>query len=147
MPKSIVVILPDEINLSAISSCLSKKWEISNILRVNGQTDIQISEPNPYYGISSVTIGDFLPTTEIMEEYKKCDFLDIEFRMALNKHSFYSVDFNDLSLCNKAIKEVLSDLPMNIKKCWIDNDYGRVIRGDKVLANLNADLNFAWADQ
>jgi hypothetical protein len=148
MSQSIALIFPDEIRLTIIKDYLSKKWKVAQILRINGQIDIQIRETsNLIFGSSYVTFGTLGPAIEIIEDYKECDFLDIEFPESLKNYVFYIVDFNNPVLCNKAIKEVLSNLAGNIKECWIDSYYRKVIRADKVLANLNADLSFEWADQ
>jgi hypothetical protein len=147
MSKSINLILPTKITLEIIKDWVSIKWEVKEILRANGRTDIQISESgNSHYGISYVSFGKLMPTDEIIEDYKDCDFLDAEFRLSLKDHVIYIVYFNDHLLCCRAIKEILSNLSLEIGSCWVDNDYGKVIPAGKVLANLNADPNYAWAD-
>lgn len=85
---------------------------------------------------------------EVEADYGTNDLLDLEFRESLGGRSFFSITFSNGAEGYTTLRALLPSLlrvfAKSLERCWIDNDYGVVIRGDRFLGKLEGDPSWDW---
>jgi hypothetical protein len=76
--------------------------------------------------VNYVTVSEF-PREETEADYKTNDFIDRAFVEDLDGHVFYGLRFNERRLFDAVLKHLLRHAGTNLKRTWIDNDYGVVL--------------------
>ena len=77
-------------------------------------------------------------------DYRENDDLDTEFRESVEQLRPIVIDFNVYEPTRDAIAKCLAALGAFAKSLWLDTDYGWVIRGDKLLAEMRKNPNWDW---
>ena len=127
MSQSIVLILTRNIQPTDIERCLKDKFDTSITTNASGGLNALVAERDKFGTPENyVTVSEF-PREETEVNYKTNDFIDRAFVEDLDGHVFYGLTFNDRSLFDAVLKHLLRHVGTNLKRTWIDNDYGVVL--------------------
>jgi hypothetical protein len=127
MSQSIVLILTSNIQPSDIESCLKVKFDTAITTNTSGGLNVLVAERDKFGApVSYVTVSEF-PREETQADYKSNEFIDQNFVADLEGHVFYGLRFNDRRLLDAVLEHLLRHSGTNLKRTWIDNDYGVVL--------------------
>jgi hypothetical protein len=127
MSQSIVLILTSNIQPSDIESCLKVKFDTAITTNTSGGLNVLVAERDKFgTPVSYVTVSEF-PREETQADYKSNEFIDQNFVADLEGHVFYGLRFNDRRLLDAVLEHLLRHSGTNLKRTWIDNDYGVVL--------------------
>ncbi|MCP3143172.1 hypothetical protein [Pyxidicoccus xibeiensis] len=131
MPQALVLIPPEWLTPERLTAHLPASWTTGVMfVRPDG---VQLQGPAFAWCIdlSVMTDPDFS-----REDYETNEDVDPEFRRQVRGCIFFLVNFDDFTVVRRFIAELLEALPGPSSQYWIDDDYGRVWRGDRFLAKL-----------
>jgi hypothetical protein len=127
MSQSIVLILTRNIQPADIERCLKDKFDTSITANARGGLNVLVAERDKFgTPVNYVTVSEF-PREETEADYKTNDFIDRAFVEDLDGHVFYGLRFNERRLFDAVLKHLLRHAGTNLKRTWIDNDYGVVL--------------------
>jgi hypothetical protein len=136
--QSVILVAPRGWTIDSIADLFDAK--VLRTSRSEDSNEFQIQDPAAG---SYVNFSKFVePTDEdIADDYYTNDDLEEEFRSSLANKTYFSVAFKGLDFAREAIRAVVMMAPV---ETWIDTDYGWVIRGDRVLDELQKNPAWDW---
>ncbi|KYF79685.1 hypothetical protein BE20_29205 [Sorangium cellulosum] len=103
------------------------------------EDELQVRGGDGYVRIS--LLGD---DAEVAEDYVANEDLDAAFRAEARDKTYVYVVFNDFELVKSVMAVLLRGLGDELPSCWIDTDYGWVMRGAAFLQHLEQDIEWDW---
>lgn len=140
MTQAVVIIAPRDLSVQSLRSLFEGRG--CRVFSGSKVTDIQVQDQA---GTSFVDVSSMDRPEELRADYLENDLLDWEFRSSLDDEKIYlHVTFNEFEAARSVIEALLRTLGDDIKDCWVDTDYGWVIRGDHLLDNLRRSPDWDW---
>jgi hypothetical protein len=128
MSQSIVLILTDNVQPIDIETCLKQKFDTTKMTNTRGGLEVQVAERDKFgVAVNYVTVSECTPRERVEEDYKSNEFIDPAFMADLDGHVFYNLTFNDRRLFDVVLEHLLRHSGTNLKRTWIDNDYGLIL--------------------
>jgi hypothetical protein len=143
MPQSIVFAAPKAIGYARLNAIA--RAALGDIVQDHGtyKDSFWVRGNDSEYVLFSSPI-DESDNDEYVYEYMSNDDLDAAFRQEAHEKTFYSVMFRGLDLVKRVMMSLLRGVGGDAASCWIDTDYGWVIRGDDFLQHLEHDADWDW---
>lgn len=142
MPQGLGIIASRECTLSKIEDLLAGEWEVGHINRPSGNFDLHVQRDSES-GLEYASIGS-LDASDAASEYGENDELPPDLRAVLGQRNYFSITFNDLGLLKQFLNTLLQGFLGELDLFWIDDDYGRIIRGSAFLDKMQRDPDWDW---
>jgi len=127
MSQSVTLILTSNVQFSDIGSSLKGKFETSTTTDAMGKVIVVVAERDRFgVAVSYVNVSE-APRECALEDYQTNEFINPAFLADLDEHVFYDMTFNDRRLFDAVLQQLLLHSGTNLKRTWIDNDYGVVL--------------------
>jgi len=127
MSQSITLILTSNVQFSDIETSLKGKFDASIATDAMGKAIVMVAERDRFgVAVSYVKVSE-APREFALEDYQTNEFINPAFVADLNGNVFYDMTFNDRRLFDAVLEQLLLHSGTNLKRTWIDNDYGVVL--------------------
>jgi hypothetical protein len=140
MSQSVTLLCPTNVTLRDISVLCTKRFpgQVREATLITGEI-VQITPADHHY----VSVSQSHREEEAAAEYDDNEDLDPEFRSIVWDRNYFRIHFNDFELV-RAVLLTLVGAQYDPSACWLDTDYGWVIRGDRFLQLAQADSDWDW---
>jgi hypothetical protein len=141
MSQSIILACATTCDLAVLSGILEPTaTQLSaSFLRAERETQILGAGHSFYLAVSEVSDPDAMAL-----EYEADEALDTRFRREVLGLRFYLVRFDEFGAARRVLFEMLARLDELGMTPWVDTDYGWVISGSEMVAQMKRDPLWDW---
>ena len=141
MPQSLTLLCPTSTTLRDLAAVCRQRFPgaVKEFEDQNRATVVQISVRDQLsVSISRSTMEEFGAA-----EYEENDDLVADFRRIVWERTHFWICFSDFDLVRSILAAIL-ETQADPATCWMDTDYGWVIRGDQILEAIRVDPDWDW---
>jgi hypothetical protein len=139
--QALALVVPRYYSIRDFEKFLSECYGVQLLSERNSSEELYISGARPECWVSINPTGN---PDDAIDWYRGSEELDPDFQEALINSTFFTISFTDFSLVKSVVTEILGKLSGCLNQCWVDDDYGHILKGNIFLTNALNIANWDW---